>query len=183
MRVVTCLAIGALLAPSLTPAAALAQPQGPADACGWAIRYEVQNRYPQARGVRILSAETSGNSRYETRVAGSGEFEDRNGGEARFHYNCTYNYRNGRTYDLDIRDVRPSGGGGKDNSAAIAGLVLGAIVVGALVASSKDRDKDDDWRHDEMWSPADGVRCSSREAVCYKDGRYSRKWTDRIFVR
>ena len=184
MRVVTCLAIGALVVPSLAPAAASAQAQGPAEACSWAIRYEVQDRYPQARGVRILNSDVSGNSRYETRVAGSGEFEDRNGGTARFQYGCTYDYRSGRTRDLDVRDVRPSSSS-KDNSAAIAGLVLGAIVVGALVASSKnkDKDRDDDWGRDEVWSPADGVHCSAREAACYKHGRYSQKWTDRIFVR
>jgi len=183
MRPVTYLTIGALLAPApaLAPSAAMAQGRGPAEACSREISYEVQDRYPQARGVKVTSSNVS-DGRREARVTGKGEFDDRNGGASKFSYGCTYDYRSGRTYDLEISDVRP---GSKDNSAAILGLVLGAIVVGALVASSKDKDKDkdDDWNHHEVWSPADGVRCVARERSCYKNGRYSEKWTQRIFYR
>ena len=180
MRAVTMLAIGAILAPSAAPGADMAQPSGPADACATAIRYEVQDRYPQARGVRINSTDVRDTDRNRARVSGRGEFEDRNGGEARFAYGCSYNYRNGRTTELDVSDV--SHKDGKNNGAAVAGLVLGAIVVGALVAGSKDKDKDD-WRHDEVWSPASGVRCVARERACYKNGRFSQQWTNRIFYR
>lgn len=183
MRAVTILAIGAVLAPSFTPTLAAAQPNRTAiDTCSVAIRYEVQDRFPQARGVRITSSDARDGYRNETIVTGRGEFEDRNGGEARFGYGCTYNFRNGRTSDLRIDDV--SHKDGKSNGAAVAGLVLGAIVLGAIAANaSKDKDKNDDWRHDEIWSPADGVRCNARERSCYKDGRYSEKWTRRIFYR
>ena len=180
MRAVTVLAIGSILAPGLvTPTYAVAQSRGPVDACSREISYAVQDRYPQARGVRITSSNVS-DSRGEARVTGKGEFDDRNGGEARFSYGCTYNYRSGRTSNLDVSDLSTKN---KDNGAAIAGLVLGAIVVGALVAGSKDKDKDDDWNHHEVWSPADGVRCVARERACYKNGRYSEKWTSRIFYR
>lgn len=182
MRSVTYLTIAALLAPApaLAPSAALAQGRSPADACSREISYEVQDRYPQARGVRITSSNVS-DSRNEARVTGKGEFDDRNGGEARFTYSCVYNYRSGRTYDLQVSDLSHKN---KDNSAAIAGLVLGAIVVGAIAANSnKDKDRDNDWNHHEVWSPADGVRCVARERTCYKNGRYSDKWTQRIFYR
>jgi hypothetical protein len=181
MRFVHTLAILAVALPAVGPSPALAQSRSPADACSLAIRYEVQDRFPQARGVRIRSADVSPSGRNEARVSGRGEFEDRNGGEARFEYGCSYSYRNGRTYDLAVHDVHHKEGG--SNGAAVAGLVLGAIVLGAIVAGSKDKDKDDDWRHDEVWSPADGVRCVRREQSCYKDGRYSQKWTDRVFYR
>lgn len=185
MRAVTFLAIGAVLAPSfMTPAIAVAQPgRNAVDACSMAIRYQVQDQYPQARGVRVTSSDQRDGYRNETIVTGRGEFDDRNGGEAKFTYGCTYNFRNGRTSNLQISDV--SHKDGKSNGAAVAGLVLGAIVLGAIAANaSKDKDKDrDDWRHDEIWSPADGVRCNARERSCYKDGRYSDKWTKRTFYR
>lgn len=181
MRSVTYLAIAAVLAPvpALTPSVVFAQDRGPADVCSRDISYEVQDRYPQARGVRITSTNVS-DGRNEARVTGKGEFDDRNGGASKFSYGCTYSYRGGRTSNLDVSDLAPKN---KDNGAAIAGLVLGAIVVGALVAGSKDKDKDDDWNHYEVWSPADGIRCVARERSCYKKGRYSGKWTQRIFYR
>lgn len=180
MRAVTALAIGSILAPGLvTPTYAVAQASGPVEACSREISYEVQDRYPQARGVKITSSNVS-DGRREARVTGKGEFDDRNGGESRFSYSCTYDYRSGRTSNLEVSDLAPKS---KDNSAAIAGLVLGAIVIGALVASSKDKDRDDDWSRHEVWSPADGVRCVARERSCYKNGRYSDKWTRRIFYR
>lgn len=182
MRSVTFLAIGAILAPApaLVPSVAQAQGVGPVDACSREINYEVQDRYPQARGVRITSSNVSDGARNQARVTGKGEFDDRNGGEARFSFGCTYNYRTGRTSDLDVSELSHKN---KDNTAAIAGLVLGAIVVGALVAGSKDKHRDDDWDRHEVWSPADGVRCVARERACYKNGRYSEKWTSRIFYR
>lgn len=182
MRSVTYLAIGAILAPApaLAPSMAHAQGGGPVDACSREISYEVQDRYPQARGVRITSSNVSDGPRNQARVTGKGEFDDRNGGEARFSFGCTYNYRTGRTSDLDVGELSHKN---KDNTAAIAGLVLGAIVVGALVAGSKDKHRDDDWDRHEVWSPADGVRCVARERACYKKGRYSEKWTSRIFYR
>ena len=179
MRAASFLAIGAMLAPTLTPSVVVAQDRDPVSACNSAIRYEVQDRYPQARGVRVLDSNARDSGRYEATVTGRGEFEDRNGGESRFSFGCTYNYRSDRTYDLQVDDVHHKDG--KNNGAAVAGLVLGAIVLGAIAASaSKDKD---DWRRDDVWSPADGVRCNSRERVCHKDGRFSRKWTDRIFYR
>ncbi len=182
MRAATYLAIGAILAPTPAwmPSPAAAQPNSPADTCRREISYEVQDRYPQARGVRVTSTNVSDSGRSEARVTGKGEFEDRNGGESRFSFGCTYSYRSGRAYDLDVSELSHKG---KDNSAAIAGLVLGAIVVGALVAGSKDKDRDDDWSRHEVWSPADGVRCVARERACYKNGRYSEKWTARVFYR
>lgn len=183
MRSVTFLAIGALMAPlpAVAPSVAFAQGSGPADACSREISYEVQDRYPQARGVRVTSSNISDTGRNRARVTGKGEFDDRNGGEARFTYGCTYNYRNGRTSDLDVGELSHKN---KDNGAAIAGLVLGAIVIGAIAASSKDKDKDrDDWNQHEVWSPADGVRCVARERACYRNGRYSEKWTQRTFYR
>lgn len=182
MRAITVLAIGSILAPGVvTPTYAVAQDRGPAEACSRQISYEVQDRYPQARGVKITATNVSDNRR-EARVTGKGEFDDRNGGVSKFSYGCSYDYRSGRTSDLQVSDVAPKN---KDNSAAIAGLVLGAIVIGAIAASSKDKDKDrdDDWNRHEVWSPADGVRCVSRERSCYKNGRYSEKWTQRIFYR
>ena len=184
MRIAHTLAIATLAVPLGTaPAPAVAQPGSPAEACSLAIRYEVQDRFPQARGVRVRSADVSQAGRNQARVSGRGEFEDRNGGEARFQYGCTYSYRNGRTSQLDISDVHHKDGG--SNGAAVAGLVIGAIVLGAIVAGSKDKDKDrdDDWRNDEVWSPANGVRCVQRERACYKNGRFSQSWTDRVFYR
>jgi|GEM_PF-3473663 len=184
MRAITYLVIGAMVAPApvIVPSIALAQGRGPEDACSREISYYVQDRYPQARGVRVTSSDVRDGGRNEARVTGKGEFDDRNGGDARFSYSCTYNYRSGRTSDLQVSDLSSKD---KNNGAAIAGLVLGAIVVGALVAGSKDKDKDrdDDWNHHEVWSPADGVRCVARERACYKNGRYSEKWTSRIFYR
>jgi hypothetical protein len=181
VRALTYLTIGVLLAPApaLAPSVAMAQSRGPAEACSREISYEVQDRYPQARGVKITSSNVS-DGRNDARVTGKGEFDDRNGGVSKFSYGCTFDYRSGRASDLDVSDLAPKS---KDNSAAIAGLVLGAIVVGALVASSKDRDRDDDWNRHEVWSPADGVRCVAYERACYKKGHYSEKWTQRIFYR
>lgn len=182
MRAITYLAIVAVVAPApaFVPSAAFAQGRGPADACSREISYEVQDRYPQARGVKITSSNV-GDGRNEARVTGKGEFDDRNGGESKFSYSCTYNYRSGRTSDLQVSELAPKS---KDNTAAIAGLVLGAIVIGAIAANSKDKDRDrDDWNHHEVWSPSDGVRCVARERSCYKNGRYSEKWTQRIFYR
>lgn len=188
MRALTYLMIAAVAAPVLTPAAALAQaPERLAvEACGYAVPVEVRDQYPQAYGIRITNSVPTAQGRSEVAVQGQGEFDDRNGGAARFDYSCVYDARANRTYGLDIYGVRPkaSPGGKKDNSAAIAGLVLGAIVVGALVAgSNKDHDRDRDRDRRREWSPEPGVRCSAREAACYKDGRYSDKWTRRIFVR
>ncbi|WP_293899054.1 hypothetical protein [Phenylobacterium sp.] len=196
MRALKLVVIGALAAQALTPVAAAAQPRGDryaTQACLDAIQGEVRDRYPQAGAIRFVTREPTRVSDVETQVQGKGEFDDRNGGAARFAYGCTYNNRTNRTFALDVRDVRPVPGstGKKDNSAAIAGLVLGAIIVGALVASSdkgkdndKDRDRDRDRdRRDDSWSPADGVRCSRRDAACYEDGSYSDRWTRRVFVR
>ncbi|MDZ4371657.1 MAG: hypothetical protein U1C74_09585 [Phenylobacterium sp.] len=185
MRIAHTLAIAMLVAPLGVPAPVAAQPSSsPADACSLAIRYEVQDRFPQARGVRTRSADVSPMGRNQARVSGRGEFEDRNGGESRFEYGCTYSFRNGRTSDLDISDVHHKDGG--SNGAAVAGLVLGAIVIGAIAANAskdKDRDRDDAWHHDEVWSPSSDVRCVRRERACYKNGRFSQSWTDRMFYR
>ena len=181
MRTVTYLAIAALIAPVAAPGAAVAQPERAAvEACARAVPYEVFEQYPQAYDVRLISRDTYPQGRTETSVLGQGEFRDRNGGSASFRYGCVYDGRSGRTYGLDVSDVRPlrDPGDKKDNSAAIAGLVLGAIIIGAIAASG-DKDKH---RDRDTWSPADGVRCSSRERACYEDGRYSRRWTNRIFV-
>jgi len=200
MRALTPLLILATAAQSLVPAAvASAQPRADgyaADACRAAVQGEVKSQYPQAYGVELTTQTPTPISRNETQVTGRGEFQDRNGGAARFTYGCTYNARSGATYALSVRDVRPiaQAGSKKDNSAAIAGLVLGAIVVGAaLAASDKDKDRDRDYDRDrsydrsrdrrDEWYPEAGVRCVAREAACYKDGRYSDKWTRRIFVR
>ena len=191
MRALTSLLIAAVAVQGLVPVVAAAQPRGDryaTEACASAVQGEVRNRYPQAYGVRLLTKEATQGGRDETQVRGRGEFDDRNGGAARFDYGCTYNDRTGAAYALDVRDVRPvSDGKKKDNSAAIAGLVLGAIVVGAIAASAdKDNDRDRDrYRPGRRgdFSPEPGIVCNSREATCYKDGRYSEKWTRRIFVR
>lgn len=185
MRALTWCVIGAVATAGLAPVPAMAQRggQGEAvDACSRAIGDEVRDRFPQAGGVRFLSSDVSRDGDAEARVSGKGEFDDRNGGEARFGYGCTFNLRTGRTYALDVRDVRPADGK-KSNDAAIVGLVLGAIVIGALAASANDKDKDRRRDRDDSWSPADGVRCSGRKQECYKDGHYSEKWTRRIFYR
>src|SRR3989344_3292299 len=120
MRSVTYLAIGAILAPApaLAPSVAHAQGGGPVDAGSREISYEVQDRYPQARGVRITSSSVSDGPRNQARVTGKGEFDDRNGGEARFSFGCTYNYRTGRTSDLDVGELSHKN---KDNTAATTG--------------------------------------------------------------
>ena len=97
MRVASFLAMGAILAPTFAPTVVTAQDRDPARACGTAIRYEIQDRYPQARGVRITDSNSRDAGRNEAVVSGRGEFEDRNGGEARFGFNCTYDYRSGMT--------------------------------------------------------------------------------------
>ena len=191
MRALTYLMIAAAAAPVLTPAAALAQsPERLAvEACGYAVPVEVRDQYPQAYGIRITNSVPTAQGRSEVAVRGQGEFDDRNGGAGRFDYSCVYDARANRTYGLDVYGVRPKASPGdkkKDNSAAIAGLVLGAIVVGALGAGSdkdNDRDRDRDRDRRREWSPEPGVRCNAREAACYKDGRYSEKWTRRTFVR
>jgi hypothetical protein len=193
MRALTLLVMAAIAMQGAAPVAAVAQPREEryaTEACGGALQGEVRDQYPQAYGVRIVTSTPLFQGRGEVSVRGEGEFEDRNGGTARFDYSCVYDVRANRTYGLDVHNVRPKKAPGdkKDNSAAIAGLVLGAIIVGALVASS---DKDDDRDHDRNrggdrrreWSPEPGVRCNSREARCYKDGRYSEGWTRRTFVR
>lgn len=191
MRKLTPLMIAAVALQGVLPAAAVAQPRGDryaVEACGRAVQGEVENRYPQAYSVVLLERNPTPTGRDETQVTGKGEFQDRNGGAARFSYGCTYSARSGATYALDVRDVRPVADPDKkkDNSAAIAGLVLGAIIVGAIAAGSdKDHDRDRDrrdWDRRGTFSPADGVRCNRREATCYKDGRYSEKWTRRVFV-
>jgi len=192
MRKLTPLMIAAVAVQGVLPVAAAAQPRGDryaVEACSRAVQGEVENRYPQAYGVVLLDKVPAPAGRDETQVSGNGEFQDRNGGAARFSYGCTYSSRSGATYALDVRDVRPVADASKkkDNSAAIAGLVLGAIIVGAIAANSDDdHDRDRRDRRDRdrrgTFSPADGVRCSSREATCYKDGRYSEKWTRRVFV-
>ena len=191
MRSLTLLMIAVVAAPTLTPAVVMAQPPErlAVEACGYAVPVEVRDQYPQAYGIRITNSVPTPQGRSEVAVRGQGEFDDRNGGAARFDYSCVYDARANRTYGLDVYDVRPKATPGdrkKDNSAAIAGLVLGAIVVGALVAGSdnnRDRDRDRDHDRRREWSPEPGVRCNAREAACYKDGRYSEKWTRRIFVR
>lgn len=187
MRAVSYLLIGAMLAPASVPTRAAAEDRYERDArlakeaCTDALPREVRDQYPQAYNVRVSTADPLPQGRGEVSVRGTGEFQDRNGGAARFGYSCAYDVRADRTYGLDVFDVRPKKDAGdkKDNSAAIAGLVLGAIVVGAIAASAKDKDRD---RDRDTWSPSSGVRCSSRERACYEDGRYSRYWTRRIFV-
>jgi hypothetical protein len=201
MRLLTRLLITAIAVQGLAPLAASAQSRGEsrggeyryaADACGSAVQGEVRNRYPQAYGVRLVTKDPAPGGRpEETQVRGQGEFDDRNGGIARFNYGCTFNGRTGATYALDVRDVRPVADPRdrkKDNSAAIAGLVLGAIVVGAIAASAdddRDRDRDRDRYRQRRgdFSPEPGVVCNAREASCWKDGRYSERWSRRIFVR
>lgn len=185
MRAVSYLLIGAMLAPVSAPTRAAAQDRSDrnvreaVDACGYAVPREVREQFPQAYDVRILASNPLPQGRGEVSVRGDGEFQDRNGGAARFAYSCAYDARANRTYGLDVYDVRPKKDPNdkKDNSAAIAGLVLGAIVVGAIAASSKDKDRDRD-----TFSPSSGVRCSTRDRACYEGGRYSRYWTNRIFV-
>lgn len=190
MRAVTYLLIGAIAAPMSVPTSAAAQDRydrgdrnmsDAVDACGYAVPREVRDQFPQAYDIRISRSEPLPQGRGEVSVRGDGEFRDRNGGSARFGYSCAYDARAGRAYGLDVYDVRPvkDPGDKKDNSAAIAGLVLGAIVIGAIAASSKDKDKNKDR---DAFSPASGVRCSPRERACYEGGRYSRYWTNRIFV-
>ncbi len=196
MRPLTSLVIVAVALQGLSPVVATAQPRGDryaTEACAASVQGEVRNRYPQAYGVRLVTQEPQPGGHDETQVRGRGEFDDRNGGAARFDYGCTYNARTGAAYALEVRDVRPiadtrAGGKKKDNSAAIAGLVLGAIVVGAIAANAtKDRDQNRD-REDYGrgrrgdFSPEPGVVCNAREASCYKDGRYSEKWTRRTFA-
>jgi len=193
MRPLTSLLVAAIASQGLTPLTAAAQPQEDryaVEACRGAVEGEVRSQYPQAYGVVLTTQAPNPISRNETQVTGKGEFQDRNGGAARFGYRCTYNSRSSATYALEVTDVRPisTPGSKKDNSAAIAGLVLGAIVVGAaLAASDNDKDRDRDRGRDRdrrgEWYPEAGVRCVAREAACYKDGRYSDKWTRRIFVR
>lgn len=184
MRALTYVMIAAMALPAAAPATAVAQDreQDAVSACGYVVPREVRQQYPQAYGVRLLESVPMRQGRGEFAVRGKGEFEDRNGGAARFDYSCVYDARAGRTYGLDVYDVRPKRAPGdkKDNSAAIAGLVLGAIVIGAIAASADD-DKDRA-RDRESWSPSSGVRCNSRNRSCYEDGRYSRYWTNRIFV-
>ncbi len=194
MRTLTPLMIAAIAVRGALPVTAAAQPRGDryaVEACSRAVQGEVENRYPQAYEVVLVDRIPAPAGRDETQVTGKGEFQDRNGGAARFSYGCTYSSRSGATYALDVRDVRPVADPNnkkKDNSAAIAGLVLGAIIVGAIAANSdkdhdRDRDRDRrDWDRRGTFSPADGVRCNQREAACYKDGRYSEKWTRRVFV-
>ena len=185
MRAVSSLVIAAVALPAAAPVAAAAQgrDQEAVPACGYAVPREVREQYPQAYGVRILDSLPTRQGRGEISVMGKGEFQDRNGGAARFDYSCVYDARAGRAYGLDVYGVRPKRDPNdkKDNSAAIAGLVLGAIVVGAIAASQDDDDKGR-VRDRETWSPAAGVRCNSRNRSCYEDGRYSRYWTNRIFV-
>lgn len=191
MRAVSYLMIGSLLAPVSVPTSAAAQDRygserydrdarRAVEACGYAVPREIRDQYPQAYNTRVLASNPQPQGRGEISVRGDGEFQDRNGGAARFAYSCAYDTRADRAYGLDVYDVRPKKdpNNKKDNSAAIAGLVLGAIVVGALVAS-KDKDKD---RDRDSWSPSAGVRCSRSDRSCYEDGRYSRYWTRRIFV-
>ena len=186
MRALTYVMIAAVALPAAAPATAVAQEreEEAVAACRYVVPREVREQYPQAYGVRLLESVPLRQGRGEFAVRGKGEFEDRNGGAARFAYSCVYDARAGRTYGLDVYDVRPKRDSSdkKDNSAAIAGLVLGAIVIGAIAASADD-DKDKDRVRDrESWSPSPGVRCNSRNRSCYEDGRHSRYWTNRIFV-
>ncbi|MBX3485942.1 hypothetical protein [Phenylobacterium sp.] len=190
MRAVTYLLIGAIAAPVSVPTGVAAQDRydrgdrnlrEAVDACAAAVPRKVRDQFPQAYDVRISRSDPLAQGRREVSVRGDGEFRDRNGGSARFDYSCAYDARANRTYGLDVYDVRPvkDPNDKKDNSAAIAGLVLGAIVIGAIAASSSNKDKD---RDKDAFSPASGVRCVPRERACYEGGRFSRHWTDRIFV-
>jgi hypothetical protein len=97
---------------------------------------------------------------------------------------------NGRVQNVNSASSKDCGkGGGSD---AAAGAVIGALLVGAIVAgaasSNKHRDRDDygngGWGHGDrygQYSPADDVICYRREATCYKYGEFSSKWTRREF--
>src|SRR5262245_43686714 len=113
MRAVTYLVIGAMLAPASVPTSAAAQDRYDrdsrlaVDACGYSVPREVREQYPQAYNVRISRSEPLPQGRGEVSVRGDGEFQDRNGGAARFAYSCAYDARANRTHGLDVYDVRP----------------------------------------------------------------------------
>jgi len=186
MRTLTMLLVGAIAAQSLLPAAAAAQSgDGARDACAAAIRGEARSRFPQARDVNIVTADVRPAGNGEAQVRGQGEFDDRDrGGVARFDYGCTYSFRSGATYALDIGSLQYAGGPEKkkDNSGAVAALAIGALIAGAAIAASNDKDHDRRDR-DRWFSPSDGIRCDRRARACYHDdgGRYSEKWTRRMF--
>lgn len=186
MRALSYLVAAAIGLQAVVPAAAAAQPGGydrdreAVDACSAAVQGEVRARFSDAGDVRFYNRELKAGPSYaETIVKGRGEFDGRDGISS-FGFGCTYNGRTRATYALDVRDVKPvepdHADKGKDNSGAvIAGAVIGAAILGAVLASKKDKHKED-W-----FSPADGVRCNKRERACYRDGRYSDYWSRRIF--
>jgi len=127
-----------------------------------------------ALGTR--APEISRSSDYEVLVLGDGDY--RTESRRHFAYSCTDNLKSGV---LSVEITPPPPVARKDNTGAkVAGVLIGA----AIASSSKDDDDRDHHRgHGRGFSPADGVTCYARERSCYRDGRYSEKWTRRVYDR
>ncbi len=114
-------------------------------------------------------------SNAENGVSGKGSYPDH-----RFSFECIYNIRNGRTSNVSIR--RAGGKPDKVTAGDVAGALIGAAIAGAIINSiDKNGNTNNQSRDDGWWSPEQGVHCNSYQSYCTKDGRYSGRWTQRIY--
>ena len=89
----------------------------------------------------------------------------------------------------------PYTGQARVDQARTAALLGGLALAGAAAyAINKDRDDDDDYRRDRddwhyanstVFYPAKGIVCYGAYRECYKEknGKYSKRWTHRIYPR
>jgi hypothetical protein len=65
-----------------------------------------------------------------------------------------------------------------------AAVAIAGIIALAIARHGDDHDHHADWDeglYGEPFSPSSGVVCLPKPRQCYDDGRYSHRWTRRIF--
>ncbi len=171
------LSVALALPVATLPIGAMAQSPGNVAraACEDNVVQKLRNKYGAGR-VSFSGPKLSQVSNAETGVKGKGRFANRT-----FSYKCVYNIRNGRTSNVSVRASR-GGSGGNDDVGKVAGAIIGAAIAGAIVnAIDKDGHTNNQSRDDGWWSPEGNVSCNSYQSYCTEQGRYSAKWTHRIY--
>lgn len=169
----------ALALPAATaPIGAIAQSPGDVARanCEDAVVNSIRRKDGSAGRISFSGAKLKQVSNAETGVSGKGSYSNRS-----FSYQCVYNIRNGRTSNVS---VRVKGGGDNPSAGDVAGAIIGAAIAGAIISAidknghSNSQSGDDGW-----WSPGGNVSCNSYQSICQEQGRYSAKWTHKIYGR
>jgi hypothetical protein len=176
----TVLSLGLSVALALSavtvPTGAMAQSPGDVArmSCENAVVNKIRRMDGSAGRISFSGPKLKQVSNAETGVKGRGSYSNRS-----FSYQCIYNIRDGRTSNVSVRTK-----GGDDNPSAgeVAGAIIGTAIAGAILKSmdkhghANTQSADDGW-----WSPGGNVSCNSYQSICQEQGRYSPKWTHKIY--